>query len=188
MGATDILPSGGKEFSHLGFKKKLKVAVKNNHIMSAVADNQDAINKAVYRYRGLISKGNFNHVYQRTALKKIKAESPLSAHQTVVVKKVLKRLGESAPVSHARVNREEDNIQMSRPGFAQANSRSNITGLSGLSKSNLKQSAQPMVSISQARNQNRTAPVRSTGLAGGFNNGFTNSAPSSRPPIIPLSR
>lgn len=189
MGIADTLPSGGKKFSHLGFKKKLKTVVKNNHMMSAVADNQDAINKAVYRYRHLISKGDFNPSYQRTALRKIKAESPLSAHQAVVVRKVLKRLGEDSSTSHARINREEDAFEMRSPGFSQGQAPSNKSGLSGISEpDNIKKTSRPMVSIGQATSQDKPTPSRSTGLAGGFNGNSGTSSPSSRPPMIPLSR
>src|SRR5680860_506355 len=125
MGGVDSLPSGGKKFSALSFKKKLKVYAKTNSLISSVSDHQEAINAAVYRYRHLISKGSFNPSYQRTALNKIKEHAPLDAHQTMVVKKVLKKLGENSSVSHARINREEDAVEMRQPGFAQVGARSN---------------------------------------------------------------
>ncbi|MCF7860361.1 hypothetical protein K9M09_01960 [Patescibacteria group bacterium] len=188
MGAVDSLPSGGKKFSHLGFKKKLKVYAKTNSLIGSLSDHQEAINKAVFRYRHLISKGAFKPTYQRTALSKIKAENPLSAHQTMVVKKVLKRLGEDSSVSHARINREEDVVERTHSGLAQGVVPSNSKGLSGVSSPEVQKSSRPMVSISQATNTTKSSPTRSTGLAGGLSGGTSNSAPSSRPPMIPLVR
>jgi len=183
--AMDILPKGGKEFSALGFKKKLKTAVKGNSSMRSLSSNQEAINKAVYKARRLITKGAFKNAQQQSVLSQINKSASLTASQKTLVRKVLKHLGESGHISHARINRADEQ-EIEAPHLANQPQLANRSGLSGIASPDIKRSAtRPMVSISQVQ-----AERRGSGLAGGIGavNPNTPAPPPSRPPMIPLSR
>ncbi|MDD3285329.1 MAG: hypothetical protein PHG95_01715 [Patescibacteria group bacterium] len=184
-GAIDMLPKGGEKFSALGFKKKLKTAVKSSSLMNSLSSNQEAINKAVYKARHLIAKGAFKYTQQQSALSQINKSANLTAGQKILVRKVLKHLGDSGNVSHAQINRADEQ-EIEAPHLANQPQLANRSGLSGVSSPGLNRpSARPMVSISQAQ-----AERRGSGLAGGMGtlNPSTPSSPPSRPPMIPLSR
>jgi hypothetical protein len=189
MRAVEHLPMGGEKFKSSVFKQKLKSYARTNHSIGKVSDHQEAISKVVSKYAGLIKKGGFNSTYQNSALRKIKSSAPLSAKQTVIIKNVLKRLAKTVnkdvKVSHARINRAEDQ-KIKGSKLANQPRLASDSGLSGVSSpDNLdRQSSRPMVSISQAQRSSRS------GLTGKGNlgSGTSTSAPASRPSTIPLSR
>ncbi|MDD2681048.1 MAG: hypothetical protein PHE20_03025 [Patescibacteria group bacterium] len=185
MRAVDHLPKGGEKFKSSNFKQKLNSA---GGLLREVSDNKDAINKAVAKYSGLIKEGRFNSSYQNSALRNIKSTTNLSARQVGIVKDVLKRLSKTddkkIKVSHARINRSDEQ-DIKGPGMANQPKSINQSGLSGVaSPGNLdRRSSRPMVSISQAQKNNNP------GLAGSKNleSGRGSSNISNRPPSISLA-
>lgn len=181
----DILPKGGKDFSATSFKRKLKTAVKSSSLMNTLSPNQEAINKAVYKARHLISKGAFHYTQQQSTLSQINKSANLTAGQKILVKKVLKHLSESNDVSHARINRVDDQ-EINDPHLANQPQLANRSGLSGVASPGItRPTSRPMVSIGQVQ-----AEKHGSGLVGGPGRMAPNnpSAPPSRPPMIPLSR
>lgn len=159
MRAVDHLPMGGKKFKSSVFKQKLNSSVNNNGLMQDVSDHKEAINKAVAKYASLIKKGKFNSTYQNSALREIKAVTPLSSKQTVIVKSVLKHLSkvdnEVIKVSHARINRAGD-LDIKSTGMANQSSLVNRSGLSAVATPTNVNRYLPrsMVSISQTQKGN----------------------------------
>lgn len=189
MGVIDSLPGGGEKFRTLSgsgnLKDKLKSAIRNNSNLSSLSDNQEAIIKAVRRYEPLIRQGKFGYSQRQNVLSQINRQSPLTADESLKVKKILQHLGKNVSASHALVNRD-DAFEPEVSHFANQVHLANRSGLSSISSpDNARPVAQPTASASELRQGINPGFSNPTHLA----NQTTNPPVTpSRPPLIPLSR